>query len=218
MGAQSRPFFPLSGETTSGGSATGWDDENPAKERSSTELRLARLELVLITPWRPLQVPSIPHAVKSTTPSPCSSPMGSDHRIAGDPIARDRNRMPSHNVCAGPPEMANQCQLRLLGDCSQNRETRKMGQDLSSWMLRPGSRAGLRRIERPYPQPWHAIRPGCEKRKPQRRGWNGFSPLLSLEDSGLSMSRLTTTGSCPLLTTTASHGISWRALISWWGT
>jgi hypothetical protein len=48
----------------------------------------------------------------------------------------------------------------------------------------------------------------------QRRGWNGGSLPFSFAGSGLSMSRFTTTGSCPLRTTTASHCTSGRALIS----
>ena len=49
-------------------------------------------------------------------------------------------------------------------------------------------------------------------------GWNGAGLLLPLPASGLSMSRFTTIGSWPLRTTTASHGWSASALISWCGT
>jgi hypothetical protein len=39
----------------------------------------------------------------------------------------------------------------------------------------------------------------------QPRGWNGISGCPALAGSGVSTSRLMTTGSCPLLTTTASQ-------------
>ena len=45
-------------------------------------------------------------------------------------------------------------------------------------------------------------------------GWNGMSTRPGLAGSGLSKSRLTTIGSWPLRTTTASHGSSRFALIS----
>ncbi len=54
-------------------------------------------------------------------------------------------------------------------------------------------------------------------KKCRPRGWNGCSPLSALTGSGLSMLRFTMIGSCPLLTTTASHGCSAEALISWCG-
>jgi hypothetical protein len=52
----------------------------------------------------------------------------------------------------------------------------------------------------------------------QLLGWNGPPESPEFAGSGLSISRFTTTGSCPLLTTTASQGSSARALISWCGT
>ena len=68
----------------------------------------------------------------------------------------------------------------------------------------PKERAAARGLRPPYRSELLVI-PSQLQQWCQPRGWNGIPGCPALAGSGVSTSRLMTTGSCPLLTTTASQ-------------